>query len=150
MTDAPTHRLSSTYRFLDRLATPIAQIATRIVFGQSFLLHGLGKLKDLEKIQQSFEGLGIPLANVQAPFVALVEFVGGILLLLGLGTRISALFLACTMIVAALTAHASEFVLDAPFAKVSPVPYLVAMLWLVAKGAGSLSIDHLLARRARG
>jgi len=144
-------RFQSLYRLMDSVGTPLAQLAARIVFGQAFLLTGWGKLHDLEKITAFFESLGIPAANVQAPLVATVEFVGGILLLLGLGTRISALLLSGTMVVAVLTAHMKDFAIDSSFADIAPLPFLVATLWLMAKGAGKLSVDHLLAvRSARG
>lgn len=151
MTSPASHRLSSLFRLFDTLAAPLAQLLTRIVFGQAFLLAGYGKLQNLDRTIAFFEGLGIPAANLQAPFVAGVEFVGGILLLLGLGTRISALFLTVTMVVATLTAHLKDFAWDDSFAKIAPLPFLCAMLWLLAKGAGKLSCDHLLAsRKAHG
>jgi putative oxidoreductase len=148
-------RLQSLYRFQDSLFTPLAHLAARLVFGQGFLIAGLGKWQDIDKVVGFFENLGIPAASVQAPFVATVELVGGILLILGLGTRISALLLTCTMVVAALTAHLGDFAgtltLDTNLSKIAPLPFLVAMLWLAAKGAGKLSVDHLLAvRSARG
>ena len=133
---------------VDALFTPVAQLVTRVVFGQAFLLTGLGKLQNLDRIVGSFESLGIPFANVQAPFVATVEFVGGILLVLGLGTRVASLLLCGTMVVAVLTAHLGVFAFDASFADIAPLPFLVAVLWLLAKGAGALSVDHVLAQRA--
>lgn len=141
-------RLVAFYPLADRFVTPLAQLATRIVFGQAFLLTGLGKLRNLADATAFFESLGIPLAQVQAPFVAAVEFVGGALLLLGLGTRLASALLASTMVVALLTAHRGDFALDASLADIAPLPFLVAVLWLLAKGAGRVSVDHVLARRA--
>jgi putative oxidoreductase len=139
---------------MDSVCTPLAQLAARLVFGQAFLIAGLGKWGDIDKVVGFFEKLGIPAANVQAPFVATVELVGGILLILGLGTRISALLLACTMVVALLTAHIGDFggtlTLDKGLDSIAPLPYLVAVLWLAAKGAGGLSLDRLLASQAGG
>lgn len=147
-------RLQSVYRLMDSVCTPLAQLAARIVFGQAFLIAGWGKLSNIDGAIQNFERLGIPAANLQAPFVGTVEFVGGLLLLLGLGTRISATFLASTMVVAVLTAHSGDFAgvltLDKDLTDITPLPFLVAMLWLMAKGAGKLSVDQLLASRAGG
>ncbi|MCA8948188.1 MAG: DoxX family protein [Planctomycetes bacterium] len=136
---------------IDRLATPVAQIITRLVFGQSFALTGWGKLHNLEGVTKFFTELGIPAPEIQAPMIATLEFVGGILLLFGLGTRVAALLLTGTMVVALATAHggdlAESFRLDEVFANVAPLPYLVALLWLLAKGAGALSLDHWIGKR---
>lgn len=144
------HSLASTG---DAVLTPIAQLLTRLVFGQSFFLIGLGKLNDLAKTTESFENLGIPFAKAQAPMIAALECVGGILLLLGLGTRIFALLLGCTMVVATLTAHRAEvmhaFTFDTSFASISPLPFLVGLVWLVAKGPGRISADYVIVRRQR-
>lgn len=146
-----THRFASLFQFADRAVTPVAQIVTRLVFGQAFALAGWGKLQDLPKVTSFFESLGIPFANVQAPMVATFEFVGGLCLLLGLGTRFAAAILTCTMIVALVTADLESigkgFRLEAGFDAAAPVPYLVATLWLLAKGAGALSVDALIARK---
>jgi putative oxidoreductase len=151
---SPPPQGSSLAQRLDALFTPLAQLFTRLVFGQSFLLAGLGKLRDPEKTVKGFESLGIPSPEALGPAIAVLEFGGGIFLLAGLGTRAFAFLLACTMVVATVTAHGDEFVsgfvLDVPFEKVAPVPYLVGMLWLLAKGAGKVSLDHLVARRKKG
>jgi putative oxidoreductase len=138
---------------LEARLAPVALFATRIVFGQSFLLTGLGKLRNLDDLVEFFRGLGIPFASVQAPMVAGLEFVGGILLLLGLGTRAAAAVLSSTMVVALLTADRAgllqAFTFGEGFANVAPVPFLVAMLWLIAKGPGRFALDHRLAARLR-
>ena len=124
---------------------------TQVVFGQAFALTGWGKLQHLDKIIAFFTDLGIPLPGVQTPMVATIEFVGGIFLVLGLGTRITSMLLLSTMIVALATADRASllqgFVLGESFADVTPLPYLVALLWLIAKGAGKVSIDRVLANR---
>ncbi len=146
-----THRLAPLFHFFDAAATPVAQVVTRIAFGQAFALTGWGKLNNLDKITSYFESLGIPFASLQAPMIGAFELVGGILLILGLGTRFAAMVLLSTMVVALLTAHGSDiaaaFRLDKGFDEVAPVPYLVAMLWLLAKGPGRISGDALLAKQ---
>lgn len=138
---------------LDARLAPVALLATRLVFGQSFLLTGLGKLRNLDDLVEFFRSLGIPFASVQAPMVASLEFVGGILLMLGLGTRAAAALLSSTMVVALLTADRASllqaFTFGEGFANVAPVPFLVAMLWLIAKGPGPFAVDQLIARRWR-
>ncbi len=148
-------RLLDRYRSLvaklDRTLSPVALLATRVAFGQSFALTGFGKLHHLDKVTGYFSSLGIPLAAWNAPFVAGLEFGGGILLVLGLATRPIATLLAIDMVVALVTADLSSFgdafTFDGGFADVTPLPFLLAMLWLVAKGGGGLSLDRLIGRR---
>lgn len=143
-------RLTNT---VDRLAPklePYALLLTRLVFGQAFVVTGWGKLNNLDGVRAFFTELGIPLASVQAPMVATIEFVGGLLLLLGLGTRYASLLLVSTMFVALATAHRGDFgpafVFAKSFADVTPMPFLVGLVWLVVRGAGNLSVDAKLAK----
>lgn len=138
------------HRF-DTLLSPHAPLVTRLVFGQAFAVTGYGKFQNLEKIVGFFTELGIPLPSVQAPMVAAFELVGGILLMLGLGTRAAALVLASTLVVALATADRDGllqgFRFGESFANVAPLPFLVGLLWLVAKGPGRVSLDHRIGKR---
>src|SRR5580692_12167402 len=78
----------------------LAPLFARITVGWVFLLSGWGKLTALPQVTENFIGWGIPLPHLLAPFVSGVEFFGGLFLLLGLLTRISAGALGITMIVA--------------------------------------------------
>lgn len=142
-------RLRALVPTVERFVTPAAQLITRLVFGQSFVLTGLGKLQNLDRTTAFFADLGIPLPSLQAPMIGTLELVGGALLMLGLGTRISAALLTCTMLVALATAHLAQLPDALTFAEsfdsIAPLPYLVATLWLLAKGAGSLSVDRFFA-----
>jgi putative oxidoreductase len=127
----------------------LGPLAVRLVVGVAFILTGKGKLGDLDKVTGFFTDLHIPFPHANAVFVALVEFVGGSLLVIGLGTRIVALLLTATMAVAFVTAIApnSESVLDL-FSTIE-LTYLAIFIWLIVSGAGRVSIDHLIARRAK-
>jgi putative oxidoreductase len=144
-------RVSASVEAISSRTEPTALLLTRLVFGQAFLVTGWGKLGNLAGITKFFEELGIPLASVQAPMVATIEFVGGILLLLGLGTRYVTLLLMSTMLVALATAHRGDFgpafLLEKSFDDVTPLPFLVGLLWLFARGAGPLAADRLLEQR---
>jgi len=78
----------------------LAPLVARIVVGWVFLWSGWGKLHSLPQVTQNFIEWGIPLPHILTPFVSGVEFFGGLFLLLGLLTRISAGALGITMIVA--------------------------------------------------
>jgi putative oxidoreductase len=132
-------------RRLAWLPPALARLALGVVFVQT----GWGKLHSLDQVTAFFQSLGIPAASVQAPFVAGVEFVGGLLLLAGLGTRLAAVPLAGTMVVAILTAQLENVHGVGDLLGLLEVMYLIVFVWLAIAGPGALSVDHLLARRRR-
>ena len=128
----------------------IAPLATRIVIGLAFFQAGLGKWQHMPNIIQFFESLGIPLPAFNAYLVASMELVGGLALILGLFTRFFASGLSITMVVALLTADTADFMASWGSAgEMSPTDvtaftFLLFLVWLVAYGAGKLSLDALL------
>lgn len=126
----------------------LAPLLTRLVLGIGFYYTGKGKLGNLEKITGFFTDLGIPFPHANAVFIATLEFVGGICLVLGLGTRVFAGLLSCTMIVALLTADKDALVQKFPsdVSDVTSFTFLVFLIWLVLYGPGPLSIDRLLSK----
>jgi putative oxidoreductase len=78
----------------------LAPLFARITVGWVFLWSGWGKLNNLPQVTQNFIDWGIPLPHLLTPFTSGVEFFGGLFLLAGLFTRISAAALGITMIVA--------------------------------------------------
>lgn len=121
--------------------------AARGTVGWVFLQSGWGKLNDLEGVVAFFESLGIPFPALQAPFVAGVEFVGGALLLAGLGTRLVALPLVGVMVVAIATALRGDLEGVSDLFALSEFGYIVMLVSLFVFGAGSLSLDALIRRR---
>lgn len=121
----------------------------RLGVGCEFFLSGWGKLHRLDEITAYFEKLHIPAASIQAPFIATLEFVGGLLLMLGLGTRIFGFLLGCTMIVAILTAVDFKGKGMSDFLYLSEWLLLLLLFWFVFAGAGKLSIDAMIAKRSR-
>ena len=122
-------------------------LVARLGVGGEFLLSGWGKLHRLDKLVAYFQELKIPAAAIQAPFIATLEFVGGLLLLVGLGTRIFGFLLGCTMVVAMLTAidFAGKGLSD--FLYLSEWLLLLLLSSFVFSGGGKASLDALLARR---
>jgi putative oxidoreductase len=121
--------------------------AARVTVGWVFLESGWGKLHNLEGVVKFFTGLGIPAPHLQAPFVAGTEFLGGALLLLGLGTRIAALPLMGVMSVAILTALRDRIDSLSDLFGLAEFCYAVLLAGLAIFGAGRLSLDALLRRR---
>ncbi len=81
----------------------VAPLLLRIGVGLIFIHAGWGKLTGIEGTQQFFGGIGIPMAGIMAWVVAVVEFVGGIMVLVGFRIQIPALLLAFIMVVAIIT-----------------------------------------------
>jgi putative oxidoreductase len=129
-----------------RHLTWLAPLFARITVGWVFLWSGLGKLNSLPQVTENFIGWGIPHAQVLAPFVSGVEFFGGLFLLLGLCTRISAGALGITMIVAIRSAKWGDVDSLETLLGFDEFEYLALFLWLAIAGPGVLSLDHLLQR----
>ncbi|MDA2937673.1 DoxX family protein [Acidobacteria bacterium AH-259-A15] len=133
----------------DAMWLPI--LLARLVIGVEFFLSGKGKLGSLDALISSFESWGIPLAHVQAPFVATIELVGGLCLVLGLGSRIFSALLTGVMSVAILVTLTQEGVTILPHDTLANVLYLpevgflVIFVWLVFSGPGKISCDHIIA-----
>ena len=126
----------------------LAPLFARITVGYVFMLTGWGKLHSLPQITEKFAEWGIPYPNVLTPFVAGVEFVGGLFLILGLLTRISAGALGVVMIVAIRSAKWGDVDSLDTLLGFEETLYLAIFLWLAIAGAGAVSIDHLLRRSA--
>jgi putative oxidoreductase len=130
-------------------------LLTRLVIGQAFYQTGAGKLTNLEGVAAFFGGLGIPFPELNAAFVSRVEYYGGMLLIVGLATRIAAFLLSSTMVVALMTADRESFLGalrgagDSGLTDVVPVVFLLFLIWLVIQGPGVVSLDAAI-RRWRG
>lgn len=141
-------KLSSIFDKLDRFY-PIVPLFARLAIGWVFLWAGYGKLGNLTHVIGYFESLGIPFASVQAPFVAVLELLGGLALILGVATRVFSFLLASTMVVALLTAHISEINVFSDLFKIFEFVYILVFLFLIFKGAGKFSIDSLLIKKLK-
>ena len=124
----------------------LAPLFARITVGWVFMWSGWGKLNNLPQITDNFVGWGIPFPHVLAPFVSGVELFGGLFLLLGLLTRISAGALGVTMIVAIWSAKLDQIDSLETLLGFDEFEYLALFLWLAIAGAGALSVDRLLQR----
>jgi putative oxidoreductase len=116
----------------------------RIAVGWVFLWSGWGKLNALPFVTQNFREWGIPFPEIMTPFVSGVEFVGGLLLLLGLFTRVAAVPLVIVMIVAIISAKWGEVDSLATLLGFEEVLYMALFGWLAVAGPGAVSLDRLL------
>ncbi|HET8858210.1 MAG TPA: DoxX family protein [Nitrososphaeraceae archaeon] len=119
-----------------------APLPLRIIAGIGFMMHGLPKLLDIPGTQNSFTNMGLP--PELAIIIGLLEFIGGLAILLGILTRIAAGLLAIDMIGAILLVKLSKgfiggYELD--------LLYLAIMISLMITGPGSFSIEKNIIKR---
>jgi putative oxidoreductase len=137
---------------LSSLRSPLL-FAVRLYWGFQFAQTGWGKLHNLAKITAFFGSLNIPAPRLAAPAVSLLEFVGGILLMLGLFSRPVAFLLACNMFVAYWTADhdalTSVFSDPGKLYIADPYTFLFASLLVLILGAGFWAVDTLIAKQVR-
>lgn len=123
-------------------------LAVRLYWGWQFAQAGWGKLGDLQKVTGFFTQLGIPAPALNAMFVSGLEFAGGLLLIVGFGSRLIAVPLVIDMLVAYITADREALFsfLSSPdkFTAAAPYTFLIASLLVLIFGPGRFSLDSLL------
>lgn len=114
----------------------------RVVVGIVFVMHGGQKLFFIgfRNVAGFMGSLGIPLPWVSAVVVTLVEFLGGLALILGYFARTAAALLAIVMLVAVLAVHLKHGFF-APAGFEFPLTLLAANLAMLLSGPGALSLD---------
>jgi putative oxidoreductase len=134
---------------ISKLQSPVLLIL-RLYFGWQFFQTGKGKLMHLDKIAGYFATLHIPMPRLNAALAGSTECVGGLLLLLGLGSRIITVPLIFTMIVAYLTADtdAVKNIFSKPdgFLSAAEFLFLLTCVIVLVFGPGVFSLDAVIAR----
>lgn len=115
----------------------------RVVTGIVYAGHGYSKFQGLDRTAGFFGGLGIPLPDLMAMVVASVEGIGGVLVVLGLFSRIISAFQAFVMLVAILLAHFDSGMFGQGGYQWALL-LLAASLCLVLEGGGKASLDKRL------
>ena len=128
--------------------TDIGLLILRVIAGVIFTAHGAQKLFvfGFSGVAGAFGQMGVPMAEIVGPLVALVEFFGGLALIFGLVTRLAGVGLAVVMLGATMIVH-----LPAGFFAPNGVEFTLMLLGaataLVFTGAGAFSLDALVSRR---
>lgn len=121
-------------------------LIARLVVGYVFMLTGWAKLNNLPAMIQNFTDWGIPFPAILTPFVSGVECFGGLMLILGLFTRIPAAMLAVVMVVAIKSAKWENVDSLETLLGFEEATYFAVFLWLAIAGPGAASLDRLLMR----
>lgn len=129
--------------------TNIGLLAIRLAVGTIFVMHGGQKLFvfGFSGVEAAFTQMGIPMAGILGPLVGFVEFFGGLALIFGLLSRVGALGIASTMLVAILQVHLKNGFF-APTGVELPLSLLGSTLALAITGAGDWSLDSLIRAKA--
>jgi putative oxidoreductase len=126
-------------------------LAVRLYWGWQFFQTGKGKLMNPEKVTEFFQSLHIPLPTFNAYLAGSTECIGGLLLLIGLGSRLVSLPLIFLLSIAYVTAEsdALKHIFNDPdkFTSATPFLFLMACLMVLVFGPGKFSIDWLLSKK---
>jgi putative oxidoreductase len=149
---APLLRLYRRIASVSSSLQSVTLLAVHLYWGFQFAQTGWGKLH-IVKITGFFARLNIPFPSFTGPFVAPLEFVGGIHLILGPFSRPVAPLLACNIFVAYWTAdrEALSAIISDPgkFYPADPCTFLFASLMALIFGAGLFAVDPLVAKRLK-
>lgn len=116
-------------------------LAARLLLSILFIFAGFGKLTDISGTAGWFGSIGLPLPMVAAVVVGLLEFLGGLAILVGFKTRIAAIAIAVFTIAASLVAHTNFADQIQMLMFLKNLSITGGLLVLAAFGPGTLSID---------
>lgn len=132
----------------DKLArlTPSLPIVIRVLVGSIFAYHGFDKFRaGISNVEMFFASFGVPLAGIAAPAVAVLEIVGGIALIVGVGTRLVSLLLSVVMVGAIFFVKTEVGLLGSagePVGAEIDLALLAGLLAVIVLGPGRASVDH--------
>jgi putative oxidoreductase len=140
---------------------PSSILIIRLMAGSIFFWEGLLKFVYVNQGVGRFTKIGIPWPELSANFVGVAEIAGGLLIVAGLFTRITALYFIVQMIIAVLTTKIALYLGTSPL-PLPPSPpqkgiwallheirsdyaQILGCLFLLAEGAGRRSVDFIIA-----
>jgi putative oxidoreductase len=148
--------ISKLYALFVRVATSLQSpflLVIRLYWGWQISQNGWGKLHNLSHVTEFFASLGLPAPGATATFVSTFEFVGGILLAIGLLSRIVGLGLMIDMFMAYITADrealASVFSDPGKFYNADPFIFFFVGLIILIFGPGKFAVDALIERASK-
>lgn len=140
-------------RAVSSLQSPFLFLFVRLYWGWEFMEDGWGKLHNLAKVTEYFASLNLPAPGQTALFVSIIELAGGMLLAVGLFSRLTGLVLTVNMLTAYVTGDREALlsIFSAPdkFSAAAPYMYLFASLVVLIFGPGKFALDTLFDRVIR-
>ena len=125
----------------------VALLLGRLAIGLIFMSTGWGKVHSIPKVTEFFESLHIPMPGLNAIVASYTELLCGTALVLGVMTRLAALPLVITMIVAIVTAKRGDIHGFFDLVAFDEFTYIIVLLMIAILGPGGIAIDHVLAKR---
>jgi putative oxidoreductase len=126
-------------------------LVMRLYWGWQFHVTGTGKLTHLHRTAEFFRGLHIPFPTLNACMAGATECVCGLLLLIGLASRLISIPLIFVMVIAYLTADLDKVkhIFSDPdkFVTADPFLFMLTAILVFAFGPGAFSIDWLIERK---
>ncbi|MGE0726954.1 MAG: DoxX family protein [Acidimicrobiia bacterium] len=126
---------------------PYALLAVRIIVGGLFLYHGIDKFDaGISMVEGMFRSWGVPAPGLAAPLTAVLEIVGGVAIIAGVGTRVASAVLGLVMVGAIIYVKADLGIFSSepmPGAELD-LAYLAGLITLMAHGARRWSVDAML------
>jgi len=129
--------------YLEKISA-FAPLPVRIIAGIAFILHGLPKFENLQGTQGFFASVGIP-ADL-ALLIGLLEVIGGVLLIVGLLTRITSILFTMEMICTVLIVKADNSFMGQGGFEVDLLLMFISISLLLS-GPGRVSIERDLLKR---
>jgi putative oxidoreductase len=142
------HRLNACVSFLEK-GKFIPLFLIRLVLAYGFYIPATKKWADINSIADWFASIGIPAPHLNAYLAAGTEAAGVVLLALGLGTRMIAIPLIITMMVAIKTVHWANGFEAGENGFEIPLYYIIMLITLLVFGAGKFSLDHVIGGRLK-
>jgi len=124
----------------------IAQLLVRVFVGYFFMETGWAKLHNLDGFARRFAGWGIPWPHFNAALSAYTEFIGGLLTIFGIGTRVVSIPMIINMLVAILKVNLMSVNTLDDFVELDEPLYALTYLWLLISGPGWVSVDYVISR----
>jgi putative oxidoreductase len=124
----------------------VPQLLMRVFLGAFFAETGWGKVTNLPAMTERFADWGIPFPAFSAALSGYTELIGGVLVLVGLGTRLVSIPMVINLAVAVLTVKLKKVTGWTDFVELDEPLYALGFFWLIFSGPGWVSLDHLLVR----
>lgn len=125
--------------------SPLAPLVLRLAIGGIMLYHGIDKLRGgVGGVEDMFTMMDVPAPAATAPLVTAVEIIGGLALIIGIGTRLAAASLAIVLTGAVLLVKADLGIISSgpmPGAELD-IALLAGLVALLLLGPGDLSADR--------